>query len=431
MPWHVARTQQCPVSKPWGVINNATGRAENRCHASQEAARRQMAALYNAEPTARSGRMGQSKALQRVEIKNAAKGEVSAVFATLNVVDGDDDVTPNGAFEDGAEVVISSYQHTSWGGALPVGKGTIRETKSEAILDGQFFMDTQVGRDTFTVVKQLGARQQWSYGYDVLESDRGKFDGRDVRFLKKLKVHEVSPVLVGSGVNTRTLAVKALMESGYDAHEATRLVERTMVSEYKAAIKPHETPVVAKAWHGALAVAELPDDASIADLRGVFAWCDPNGDPEVKASYRFPHHTEPGGEANLRACTTHIVTLNNGKSGIVDSDRRGVYNHLAAHLQDGDREPPELRADGDSTAMKFTEEAAAVMAGVSALLDRASDVMALRAPKGKSLASASIDLLEWLYDDLRRLRTVLDSPQDDAAREYARFVQSIRHQESA
>jgi hypothetical protein len=81
--------------------------------------------------------------------------------------------------------------------------------------------------------------------------------------------------------------------------------------------------------------------------------------------------------------------------------------------------------------MKFTDEAAAVMAGVSALLDRASDVMALRAAKGKSLASASIDLLEWLYDDLRRLRTVLDSPQDDAAREYVRYVHSLQHQESA
>jgi hypothetical protein len=370
-----------------------------------------------------------SKALQRVEIKNADKGEVSAVFATLNVKDADGDVTPNGAFEDGAEVLISSYQHTSWGGALPVGKGAIRETKSEAILTGRFFLDTQVGRDTFTVVKQLGTRQQWSYGYDVLDSDRGKFDGEDVRFLKRLKVHEVSPVLVGSGVNTRTLATKALMEGGYDAHEATRLVERTMVSEYKAAIKPHETPVVAKAWQGARVVTDLPDDASIADLRAVFAWCDPDGDPETKASYRFPHHEEPGAEANLRACYTHISRLNSGKSGVVDSDRRGVYNHLVAHLQDGDREPPELRADGDSTTLKLTDHIVAALVGVSDVVDRASDVMALRAPKGKSLASASVDLLEWLHDDLRRLRTVLDSPQDDAARELARFLASLQPSE--
>src|SRR6266508_2087284 len=121
MPWHVAHTQQCPVAKPWGVINNDTGRAESRCHPTEAAANRQLRALYNAEPTARSDRMRQSKTLQRIEIKDAAKKQVSTMFATLNVINDDNDVTPNGAFEDDAEIVISSYQHTSWGGALPVG----------------------------------------------------------------------------------------------------------------------------------------------------------------------------------------------------------------------------------------------------------------------------------------------------------------------
>jgi hypothetical protein len=370
----------------------------------------------------------ESKTLQRVEIKDAAKGQVSAVFATFNVIDGDGDVTLPDAFEDGAEVVISSYQHTSWGGSLPVGKGTIRTTKAEAIMDGRFFMDTTSGRDTFTVVKQLGPRQQWSYGYDTIDSDRGTFDGQEVRFLKRQLVHEVSPVLVGAGVNTRTLAVKALTDGGMDPADAERLVERAIPSEYKAAIRPHETPVTTKAWQGARVLAELAGDASIPELRSVFAYCDPGGDPESKASYWFPHHEGADAEANLRACLIHIVNLNGGKSRIGDPDRRGVYNHLAAHLADGDREPPELRSSGDGGALKFTEEAAAVMASVSALLDRASEVMALRAPKGKSLAATSVDLLEWLYDDLRRLRTVLDSPQDDAAREYVRFVQSLQHQ---
>jgi len=133
-----------------------------------------------------------SKPLQRVEVKDAAKGQVSAVFATFNVIDKDKDVTVPGAFEDGAEVVISNYGHASWGGMLPVGKGRIRQTKSEAILDGQFFMDTAAGRDTFTVVKQLGARQQWSYGYDAIEAEQGTFAGQVVRFLKRLVVPEVS-----------------------------------------------------------------------------------------------------------------------------------------------------------------------------------------------------------------------------------------------
>lgn len=152
--------------------------------------------------------MSETKALSRVSIKDAEQGLVEAVFATLNVVDKDGDVTVKGAFEDGAAVRISAYGHTSWGGVLPVGKGTIHEADDEAVLSGQFFMDTPHGRDTFATVKGLGTLGEWSYGFDVLESGKDTLDGETVNVLRKLKVHEVSPVLLGAGVNTRTLAVK-------------------------------------------------------------------------------------------------------------------------------------------------------------------------------------------------------------------------------
>jgi Caudovirus prohead serine protease len=354
-----------------------------------------------------------SKQLSRVEVKAADKGQVSAVFATFNVVDKDGDVTLPGAFTDGAEVLISAYQHTSWGGALPVGKGQIRTTATEAILEGQFFMDTVAGRDTFNVVKELAGRQEWSYGYDVMEGDYGTFEGRDVQFLKALKVHEVSPVLVGAGVNTRTLEVKSQKEAPVGA------------TEYKAAIRPHETRVTTKRWDGTQVVADIPDDATVDDLRAIHAYADPNGDPTLKASYRFPHHHGVGGEANLRACLTGIAVLNGAKgaTGLSEPERKAVYDHLALHLSDGDRDVPELRtaASGD---LKFHEEAAAVLASLDGLIVRTSEVMALRRSKGKAMAAQSVDVLEWVYDGMRRLRTLLDSPQEDADREFARFVQS-------
>ena len=364
------------------------------------------------------------KSLSRVEIKSEDRGEFSAVFSTFNVLDSDGDVTVPGAFEDGAEVLISSYGHTSWQGALPVGKGTIRQTKSEAICDGTFFMDTTHGRDTFQVVKALGGSQQWSYGFDVLDAEPGQFDGRKAQFLKRLKVHEVSPVLIGAGVNTRTLAVKALMEKGYDPHDAARIVGRTVdVAEYRAAIRPHEIAVTAKQWDPAEIV--IDDDASIADLRSMHAWVDPNDDPEKKSAYRFLHHHGPSAEANLRACYMGIAALNSGKSGIPDADRQAVYAHLAAHLLDGDREPLELRSATDRGPLKFQEQIVDAMVVNATLRKRASEVMALRAKKGKSVAAASADLLEWWYDEMRKSRAVLDSPQDDAAREYLRFLRSL------
>lgn len=151
------------------------------------------------------------KSFSRVEVKSEEKGEVTAVFATFGVRDKDGDVTAAGAFEDGADVVISAYQHQSWSGALPVGAGKIRTTKTEAILDGQFFLDTTPGLDTFRTVAKLGALGlgEWSYGYDPVKYSFGEHEDERVRFLEQLKVHEVSPVLIGAGVNTRTLAAKA------------------------------------------------------------------------------------------------------------------------------------------------------------------------------------------------------------------------------
>lgn len=339
----------------------------------------------------------------RVEVKDPDQGTVSAVFSTFNVVDKDDDVTLPGAFTDGQPVRISAYGHESWFGALPVGKGRVRTTDSEAILDGQFFLNTTAGRDTFEVVREMGELQEWSYGFDVLDAEFGTFEGKHVQYLKRLHVHEASPVLLGAGVNTRTLDVKGA----------------------KRAISSHDTPTTTGEWDGPGVVAAIPNDASPADMRSVFAWVDGSGDPGNKSSYKFPHHGGVGGAANVRGCTAGIAVLNGARGGsdIPDSDRQGVYNHLAAHLRDAEREPPELRSR-DGGGLKFGEEAALVMAGVQGLLDRAADVMALRAEKGKGLAPQSADLLDWINADLRKLQSLLskDDETGDVAREFARFV---------
>lgn len=179
------------------------------------------------------------KSLARVEVKDETKGEVEAVFATLNVKDHDNDVTTSGAFENGAEVVISAYNHKSWDGALPVGKGTIQEVGNEVILKGQFFMDTTHGRDHFNTVKALGARQEWSYGFDVNESEPGEHEGKSVRYLKKMTVHEVSPVLRGAGLGTTTRHAKSLRDEVAEA-----------LGGVKAAVESAERVVALRAEQG-------------------------------------------------------------------------------------------------------------------------------------------------------------------------------------
>jgi len=134
-------------------------------------------------------------------------GQFKAVFATLNVVDLDGDVTLPGAFTDGQPVRISSWAH-GWD-KLPVGRGEIHEADGTALVDGRFFLNTQTGKEHYETVKALGDLQEWSYGFDIIEAEPGQFDGKDVRFLKKLKVYEVSPVMLGAGIGTQTTAIKS------------------------------------------------------------------------------------------------------------------------------------------------------------------------------------------------------------------------------
>lgn len=343
-------------------------------------------------------------------VKSAAEGKVSAVFSTFDVIDKDGDVTTSDAIKDGTPIIVSAYGHQSWSGALPVGKGVIRTTKSEAIAELQFFMDTTDGVDTFNAVSQLAKSGlgEWSYGFDVLDAEPATFDGQEVRMLKALKVYEVSPVLQGAGINTRTVGVKANADSPKPG------------APYRAAIRPASTEVSEKAWDASSVIASLHEVTSVSDLRSVYAWVDPAGDPESKTSYKFAHHEGIDGPANIRACITGIAVLNGarGGAGIPESDRRGVYNHLAGHLIDSQRDVPELRAQLSYGSLKFADEAAAVMAAVSGLIERAKEIKTMRASRGRSMARGSVDILDWVNDELKQLRMLIDTPQVD-------FVETI------
>jgi hypothetical protein len=150
-----------------------------------------------------------TKTLTNVEVKDDDTGTVRAVFATLGVKDHDGDVILPGAIEDGAPVRISAYGHGSWAGRLPVGKGVIREVGNEAVFEGAFFTDTTDGLDTYRTMKNLGELGEWSFSLDVTETEPGELDGEPVTFIKSIRGQtEVSPVLRGAGVNTRTLDIK-------------------------------------------------------------------------------------------------------------------------------------------------------------------------------------------------------------------------------
>lgn len=167
-----------------------------------------------------------------LEIKAGDEGLFSATFATLNVIDRDGDVTLAGAFMDGQAVKIAAWGH-NWGG-LTVGKGVIHADAERAWVDGQFNLATAAGREHYETVKFNGPDQEWSYGFDILEHSFGQFEERDVRFLRKMDVFEVSPVLLGAGINTRTDWVKGHGLSFGDHSEGVRVAVAEWVERVKS-----------------------------------------------------------------------------------------------------------------------------------------------------------------------------------------------------
>lgn len=152
------------------------------------------------------------KAIGAFEIKDAEKGDVEAIVATLEVIDRDEDIIRADAIKDGSKVSMSSYGHDAVWGDTPVGKGKIHIEGNKAVFKGRIFLATQRGRETFEVLKEMGTDQQWSFGFRVLGSevpDEAHRKQGARRILTKLEAFEVSPVIVGAGVGTRTVAVKA------------------------------------------------------------------------------------------------------------------------------------------------------------------------------------------------------------------------------
>lgn len=368
--------------------------------------------------------MDTRKTAVRVEIKDADKGEVDLVFSTFGVLDSDGDVTLPGAFEDGKKVPVSAYGHKSWEGALPVGIATLRQTAREGQANAKFFLDTPDGAATFKTVQRLHKEGlgEWSYGYVPEEFHYGDHDGVQARFLSKVGVDEVSPVLKGAGVGTRTLDAKSYKGSGVGSGEPRTRPGTT----YIGVMAEHETGTVDEPWRPADALKALGLAPSIMDLRGTHAWQDPDGNPELKASYGFLHHAEPGGPANVRACLLHIAALNGAAGGVSISDgaRKGVYAHLAGHLRDADHYVPDLR-DGNGN-LKVADRGLVLLAELGELIHHVSEVGASRVLKGKGLTKAQAEILRWIDDDLRGLRELLAEPEEDMEQQLLRFIRNTR-----
>jgi hypothetical protein len=146
-------------------------------------------------------------------------GEVSSVIATLNKKDADGDVTREGFFGEQHVSIVGSHD---WHDIM-LGKGVLKEEGDRAVFRGKFNLDdpdaAKLHSKVLFDIENPPAKIEWSYNLRLVEGAREAFKNDpefgDGQWLQPVdgkpgvKVDEVSPVLVGAGVGTGTLGVKA------------------------------------------------------------------------------------------------------------------------------------------------------------------------------------------------------------------------------
>ena len=296
-----------------------------------------------------------------LEIKNDEKGEVAAVFSIFDKIDSDGDIVKAGSIKSGFKSgdVPMVWAH-KWD--MPIGKGQITQDDDKATFKGQFFMDTESGKEAYNLVKAMGDLQQWSFGFKVDDSEYGKLkkDGeeeQDVRYLKGLTVYEVSPVLVGANQETYTMAIKS----------NTDLLE------------------------------ELTDAKAVMTTESMNQ-PDPNEEEEVEEA--------PAEEETVDEIDTEFEEVSEEEAPEEDAEAEEIAEETA------EEEEKNLKVS-EEVNRTFSEEVKDVLAALENLITRAKAISSLREKDGRKLGAKATEALRTVQDDLSDAWAELDSFVDE------------------
>jgi HK97 family phage prohead protease len=218
MPWHAAKSDQCPASKPWAVIKNADGKVVG-CHETQESANKQVAALYANEPGGyrMSDEMIPTRSCERVyslddlHVRSDGDGRTveayAAVFDTrTEVMDQDghyNETLPPGSFTKTiAEKapagfgVLFNHGRTIDGtpnalATMPIGTPIEVRADEHGVFTVTRYLDNPLASDVLEAIKK-GAIKAQSFSGRFTKSVRSYPEGRGRGILPLITRHEVN-----------------------------------------------------------------------------------------------------------------------------------------------------------------------------------------------------------------------------------------------
>lgn len=355
MPYEVVKdAADCPPDKPYAVQKIADGSMMG-CHATVDDANAQVAALYAADEEADGEGMAAMTAPWRGPL--AVEGIVTGdgrEFAPGALTWADLPLPLRWNMEDshGGEphtvaVNVGRIDSITRDGDQIMGEGVLNlgDPNGQRVYDmikGQFLRGVSIDADSIT---DADVEFVWP------ESDSDGMDEDDP--LSMLFAQPEKMIFTSGRIRAATLVdIPAFAEAFIELIDGSGTVTASSRAVF-AAVGVHHTATSTGSWDGPANEARLDSPMPLSRARAAYAWFDSgrvdNGQI-VKDACRFVHHEVSAdgtpGAANLTACSSGIGILNGGRGGttIPASDRQGVYNHLAAHLRDAGRTPPDLTA---------------------------------------------------------------------------------------
>lgn len=159
------------------------------------------------------------KSIDGLAVKAGATGTAEVVIATIGVIDHDGDVVAPGAIGVQSVPILPAHNWAS----IPLGKARTREVGNQVIADLQFNLEIPEARSWHSAllfdVEHGPAVQEYSWGYHPTKHKPYEVEGRRARLLERVKLHEVSMVVQGASIGSRTVGVKCTECAASSHHE--------------------------------------------------------------------------------------------------------------------------------------------------------------------------------------------------------------------
>lgn len=352
MPWRVVENhEECGSDEPFAVVKEENGEVEG-CHATRGEAEDQLAALYASE----------EDDSERFAAKTAPW---TGPLAVEGIVTGDGREFAPGALKWADLPVPLRWNKEDSHGGEPhtvavnvgrideiwredekiMGKGVLNLAEPDGqrvydLIKGQYLRGVSIDADSIT---DADVELVWpeDIGGDVDEDDplAMLFGGPPP---EKMIFH-------AGRIRAATLVDIPAFAEAYIAltDEAGAIVAGGRPYQF-GAVGSHDTATSDASWDAGVNEKRLPSPLTLSQVRAAYAWFDDAAveDGELpKTACKFLHHEVSAdgspGAANLAACSATIGALHGARGGTVipDADRRGVYDHVAAHLRDAGMEP--------------------------------------------------------------------------------------------